>query len=78
MKELQWDDSIDDSKEYLEAAVILPVDGADGVAEAPTNADSPQTQFTDLRRRIEERLDSKRIDHEFEFDDLDGLLDNMS
>jgi len=38
----------------------------------------PKAHFTDLRRRIEERLDGKRIDHEFEYDDLDGLLDNMS
>jgi len=79
MKELQWDDSIDDSKEYLDAAVMLPVDEADEADdEAPLKAASPKAQFTDLRRRIEERLDSKRIDHEFEYDDLDNLLDNMS
>jgi hypothetical protein len=78
MKELQWDDSNDDSKEYFDAAVILPVDATDEVDEAPVNAVSPETQFTNLRRRIEERLDGKRIDHEFEYDDLDGLLDNMS
>ncbi|PCI82182.1 MAG: hypothetical protein COB20_00830 [SAR86 cluster bacterium] len=78
MKELQWDDSIDDSKEYFEAAVILPADEAVEVDEVSVKAISPKTQFTDLRRRIEERLDGKRIDHEFEYDDLDGLLDNMS
>jgi len=78
MKELQWDDSIDDSKEYFDAAVLLPIDEADEVSEAPVKAVSPKTQFTDLRRRIEERLDGKRIDHEFEYDNLDGLLDNMS
>lgn len=78
MKELQWDDSIDDSKEFFDAAVILPVDEAGVVNEAPVKAASPKTQYTELRRRIEERLDGKRIDHEFEYDDLDGLLDNMS
>ena len=78
MKELQWDDSIDDSKEYFDTAVILPVDEEDVLDEAPVSTVSPKTQFTDLRRRIEERLDGKRIDHEFEFDDLDSLLDSMS
>ncbi|MBL4581194.1 MAG: hypothetical protein JKY29_05190 [Gammaproteobacteria bacterium] len=78
MTELQWDDSIDDSKEYFNTAVALPVDRANRVGEVSMKAVSPKTQFTDLRRRIEERLDSKRIEHEFEFDDLDGLLDTMS
>jgi hypothetical protein len=75
MKELQWDDSIDDSKENFEAAVRLPFDEA---GEAPVKAVSPKSHFTDLRRRIEERLDGKRIDHEFEYDNLDGLLDKLS
>jgi|TARA_B110000091_G_scaffold190083_1_gene212975 hypothetical protein len=74
MKELQWDDSIDDSKENFEAAVRLPVDEA---GEAPLKAVSTRTQYTELRRRIEERLDGKRIDHEFEYDDLDGLLEKL-
>jgi hypothetical protein len=78
MKELQWDDSIDDSKEYFDAAVILPAYEADELDRAPVKAVSTKTHFTDLRRRIEERLDGKRIDHEFEYDDLDGLIDNMS
>ena len=68
MKELQWDDSIDDSKEDFEAAVRLPVDETD---EASVKAVSTKTQYTELRRRIEERLDGKRIDHEFEYDDLE-------
>ena len=78
MKELQWDDSIDDSKEFFDAAVILPADEANMVVRESAKAVSTKTQYTKLRRRIEERLDGKRIDHEFEYDDLDGLLDNMS
>jgi hypothetical protein len=78
MKELQWDDSIDDSKEFFDAAVILPADEANVVVRESAKAVSTKTQYTELRRRIEERLDGKRIDHEFEYDDLDGLLDNMS
>jgi hypothetical protein len=77
MKELQWDDSIDDSKEFFDQAVVLPVDEENMTDETPVNAVSTKTQYTELRRRIEERLDGKRIDHEFEYDDLDGLLDNM-
>jgi hypothetical protein len=46
--------------------------------EALVKTASTKTQYTELRRRIEKRLDGKRIDHEFEYDDLDGLLDNMS
>ena len=68
MKELQWDDSIDDSKEDFEAAVRLPVDETD---EASVKSVSTKTQYTELRRRIEERLDGKRIDHEFEYDGLE-------
>lgn len=78
MKDSQWDDSIDDSKEFFDAAVILPVDEAAEADEVPVKASLPKSQYTELRRRIEERLDSKRIDHEFEYDDLDGLLDSMS
>ena len=33
--------------------------------------------LTALRRRIEERLDSKRIALEFEYDDFDDLDDNF-
>ena len=78
MKELQRNDSIDDSIEFFDAAVILPVDEINVVDEASAKAVSTKTQYTELRRRIEERLDGKRIDHEFEYDDLDGQLDSMS
>lgn len=78
MKEPQWDDSINDSNEHIEAAVLLADDEANEIDNAPGKTALPKTQFTDLRRRIEERLDGKRIDHEFEYDDLDGLLDIMS
>jgi hypothetical protein len=78
MKEPNWDDSVDDSKEYFDAAEILADDDeADEDENEPVRAVSAKTHFTDLRRRIEERLDSKRIDHEFEYDDLDDLLDSL-
>lgn len=87
MKDHQWDDSTDNSKEFFDAAVVLPVDEADDDDvsddvdvndESAVKAVSPKTHFTDLRRRIEERLEGKRINHEFEYDDLDGLLDRMN
>ena len=86
MKEPQWDDSMDDSKEFFDAAVILPDDEADDDADdEPVKAASSKNHITELRRRIEERLDSKRIEHEFDYDDFDGvevdidsMLDNLS
>lgn len=78
MKEPQWDDSIDDSKEIFDAGVILSDEDTSEAEEEPIKAEAPKTHITELRRRIEERLDSKRIDHEFDYDDFDGLLDKMS
>lgn len=83
MKEPQWDDSIDDSKEFFDAAAILTDDDADDTEEEAVKAVSSKNRITELRRRIEERLDSKRIAHEFDYEeldaiDLDGLLDSMS
>jgi hypothetical protein len=75
MKEFKWDDSTDSSKAYFDATVRLPVDEAD---DAPVKTVLPKTHFTDLRRRIEERLDGKRIDHEFEYDNLGGPLDKLN
>lgn len=88
MKEPQWDDSMDESKEFFDASAILSDDETDDTDDdAPVKAVSSKNHITELRRRIEERLDSKRIDHEYDFDDLDGmdlddvdldrLLDNM-
>ena len=77
---------MEDSKEFFDAAVILPDDESDDDSDdEPVKAASSKNHITELRRRIEERLDSKRIDHEFDYDDfdaveidLDRLLDNMS
>tara|TARA_R110002073_G_scaffold244431_5_gene406461 strand:- start:1443 stop:1697 length:255 start_codon:yes stop_codon:yes gene_type:complete len=83
MKEPQWDDSMDDSKEFFDATVILPDDESDDADDdEPVKAASSKNHITELRRRIEERLDSKRIDHEFDYEDLDtsdldGLYDSM-
>lgn len=78
MKEPQWDDSVDDAKDYFDAAAVLSDDEAGELDEEPVKAVPAKTHFTDLRRRIEERMDSKRIDHEFAYDDLDSLLDELN
>lgn len=77
MKEPQWDDSVDDSKEFFDAAAVLTDEESGEDDEEPVRVASSKTHFTDLRRRIEERMDSKRIDHEFAYDDLDSLLDEL-
>jgi hypothetical protein len=68
MKERQWDDSIEISKDYIDAAGLLPDDED---AEISVKPKASRSHVTKLRRRIEERLDSKRIDHEYDYDDLD-------
>lgn len=76
MKEQNWEETEELAKEFIEANTSLAEE--DG---APLNAKSPtpqsKSQFTELRRRIEERLDSKRIALEFEYDDFDELDDNL-
>ena len=69
MKEQKWDDSIVNTREFLEAATILP----DEDSELELSISSGKSQFTKLRRRIEERLDSKRIALEYDYDDIDDL-----
>lgn len=46
--------------------------------DAAVRVTTPKTRFTELRRRIEERLDNKRIAHEFDYDELDGKPDSIS
>ena len=61
MKETQWDDSIDDSKEFFDSAAILPIDEADDVDDTDEEVVQTAPSKTQL----------------FDYDDLDGLLDSM-
>lgn len=72
MKEQKWDDSIEESKDIFEMAAAAV---EEDVAEEPKA--SSTSNITELRRRIEERLDSKRIALEYDFDDLDDLTENF-
>jgi len=73
MKEQKWDDSIEDSRELVEASMMQPDEDAQIVMKPVKE----KTHITDLRRRIEERLDSKRIELEYDYDDLDQLPDSL-
>ena len=73
MKEQKWDDSREESTDIFEMAAAAV---EEDIAEAP-KAPPPSSNITELRRRIEERLDSKRIALEYDYDDLDDLTENF-
>ena len=72
MKEQKWDDSVEERNPEIFELAATAVDEDEPAAE--TRASS-RSHITELRRRIEERLDSKRIALEYEYDDLDELDD---
>jgi hypothetical protein len=73
-REWKWDDSLENSQDFIDAAVLLPdeeallVDETENPATLTPDPVTDQSQFTKLRRRIEERLDSKRIALEYDYD----------
>lgn len=68
MKEQKWDEPLENAKEIFDIAANAVEE--EDVDESPATGGS---QFTELRRRIEERMDSKRIAHEYDWDDLDEI-----
>jgi hypothetical protein len=73
MKEQKWDDSSESAKEYIEASAIMSDDDAEErLAVSPCKA-----RVTELRRRIEERMDSKRIERQFEYELSDEPIENL-
>ncbi len=73
MKEANLEDGLDSSPELFEMPADLSTE-----AEQEAAAPSPKSNLTELRRRIEERLDSKRIALEYEWDDFDDLSENSA
>lgn len=74
MKEPNWDDTIDAPTKLLDAANLLFGD----VDAVPTKSSSAQkSEGTELRRRIEERLEAKRISLEYDYEDLDNWSDSI-
>lgn len=66
MKEQNWDDAVDAPEDILEATTVL-IDDEDEVLEKPVVL-SDKIKFTQMRRRIEDRLDSKRLSLEFDYE----------
>ena len=71
MKEQKWDDALDNVKETFESPTSFAEDGI----ELKIVQRKPKSQLTELRRRIEERLETKRIASEYE--DFDPNLGNL-
>jgi len=64
MKEQKWDDSAVSTKDFIDVSAIMADDDAE-----ERHAVSPcKARVTELRRRIEERMDSKRIESQFAYD----------
>lgn len=66
MKPQKWNESIEGSKDFLEFPIFLSEEEAE--VEIRESAPKAKTHLTELRRRIEERMECKRIDLEFEWD----------
>ena len=73
MKEQKWVEGPEASAELFELPAELIADDAEPDQLTPRS----KSNLTELRRRIEERLDSKRIDHEYAWDDFDDLPENV-
>lgn len=71
MKESKWDDN-ESLQDYLEANTVVSDEAEDGLGAHPVGS---KMRVTELRRRIEERLDSKRIALECDYLDLEDALD---
>ena len=76
MKEQNWEENEELAKDFIEANTGLIEETAE-LQDTKQAVSQSKSQYTELRRRIEERLDSKRIALEFEYDDFDDLDDNF-
>lgn len=74
MKEQNWDDTIDASTKLLDAANLLfEEDGPEPIKASSKD----KSKVTELRRRIEERLEAKRLSHEFDYEELENWSDSV-
>ena len=67
MKEHNWEEP---DETLIEIPAHLGL-GNETFVTASNESAANGTCLTELRRRLEERLDSKRIDLQFDYDDLD-------
>jgi len=73
MKQEKWDD-FESAKDVLEAAMVSE---ETEVEEQKASSSKDKSRVTELRRRIEERLDSKRIALECDYLELEELADEI-
>ena len=73
MKEQKWDD-FENAKEFLEAA-LMPEEAEASEQKASSTKD--KSRVTEMRRRIEERLDSKRIALEYDYLEMEDISDDL-
>lgn len=74
MKEQNWDDTIDAPAKLLDAASLLfEEDDAESIKSSSTQ----KSEVTELRRRIEERLEAKRLSHEFDYEELENWSESI-
>lgn len=71
MKEQKWEKKSASSQEFFDSVALMN----DDIGEIKSGKASQNRRMTELRRRIEERHDSRRIARQFdyEFDELDTL-----
>ena len=73
MKEQPWDSNTDANRDFVESGVLAV---GDEVENEPLPVSS-KNRVTELRRKIEERLDSKRIAREIDNFDMDDYSDSL-
>jgi hypothetical protein len=69
MKEEDWDGEADDDVESFDSSEENNELETDEQTDASLSTKKLKPGVTDLRRRIEDRLESKRLREAFEFDD---------
>jgi hypothetical protein len=69
MQEQNWNDNIDAPALPLDAAILL---GAEDDLDLKKSSNTLKIDVTERRRRIEERLEAKRISLEYEYEDLES------
>ncbi|HJO12885.1 MAG: hypothetical protein QGG67_03280 [Gammaproteobacteria bacterium] len=73
MKEYNWEEKIENSKDFLESNALADENYPVQVKDTSFKS----KRIVNLRRRIEERLDGKRIELEYDFNSLDELVDHL-
>ena len=69
MQEQNWNDTIDAATLPLDAAILFDIEDD---PDPKKSSNTPKTDITERRRRIEERLEAKRISLEYDYEDLES------